>query len=61
MWAASFQEEISSMSEVSFEGRPAPPGYRWIFVTEFRHWRSGKIIRAADHGRKAFCLLVKVK
>lgn len=26
------------------------------FVTEFRHWRSGEIIRAADYGLKAFPL-----
>jgi hypothetical protein len=24
------------------------------FVTEFRHWRSGKLIRACDYGKKAF-------
>lgn len=24
------------------------------FVTEFRHWRSGKLIRAFDYGKKAF-------
>jgi len=24
------------------------------FVTQFRHWRSGKIIRARDYGLKAF-------
>lgn len=24
------------------------------FVTWFRHWRSGKIIKAADYGYKAF-------
>lgn len=24
------------------------------FVTEFRHWRSGKIIRAEDYGLRAF-------
>lgn len=41
------------------EERAAPRGFRWIFVTEFRHWRSGKIIRAVDHGRRAFCFLVR--
>jgi hypothetical protein len=42
------------------ESNHAPrPGYRLIFVTEFRHWRSGKIIRAADYGRKAFAFWVK--
>ncbi len=24
------------------------------FVAYFRHWRSGKIIRASDYGKKAF-------
>ncbi len=24
------------------------------FVTQFRHWRSGKIIKAEDYGLKAF-------
>jgi hypothetical protein len=24
------------------------------FVTQFKHWRSGKIIRAVDYGLKAF-------
>ena len=27
---------------------------RVVFVKEFRHWRSGKIIRAEDYGYKAF-------
>jgi hypothetical protein len=40
---------------------PAPPGMTWIFVAEFRHWKSGKIIRAVDKGKKAFCLLVRSK
>ncbi len=38
--------------------RPAPPGYRWIFVKSYRHWVSGKIIRAEDFGLEAFCFLV---
>lgn len=25
-----------------------------IFVKSFRHWRSGKIIKASDYGKKAF-------
>ena len=40
---------------------PAPPGFRWIFVTQYRHWRSGKIIRAVDYGREAFRFLVPTK
>jgi len=41
--------------------KPAPPGFRWIFVTEFRHWRSGKVIRAVDYGHKAFYFLARSK
>lgn len=25
-----------------------------VFRTWFRHWRTGRIIRASDYGRKAF-------
>ena len=39
--------------------KPAPPGFRWIFVRAFKHWRSGKMIYAADYGRTAFCFLVR--
>jgi len=39
----------------------APPGYRWVFIKSFRHWKSGKIIVASDYGRTAFCFLVRVK
>lgn len=39
----------------------APPGFMWIFVSEFVHWRSKKIIRARDHGKKAFAILVRAK
>ncbi len=35
------------------------PGYRLIFVKSFRHKRTGKIIRASDHGLKAFAIWVK--
>ena len=41
--------------------QPAPKGYRWIFVKQFVHWRSKQIIRAADHGRQAFRLLVRIR
>lgn len=43
------------------EKKEAPPGYRWVFVPEFRHWRSGKIIRAKDYGHEAFSFLVRQK
>lgn len=39
--------------------KPAPPGFRWIFVPKFRHWRSGKILWAKDYGLDAFCFLVR--
>jgi hypothetical protein len=39
--------------------RPAPPGYRWVFVPYFRHWRSGKLLYAADYGYEAWCFLVR--
>jgi len=41
--------------------RPAPKGCKWVFVPSFRHWRSKKIIRAADYGREAFCFLVRCR
>lgn len=39
--------------------KPPPKGFRWIFVKSFRHWRSGKIIHAEDHGLTSFCFLVR--
>lgn len=39
----------------------APPGSRWICVPYFRHWRSGKLIVAANYGKEAFCFLVRDK
>ena len=30
-----------------------------IFVKSFRHWRSGKIIRAEDYGKQAFVIRLK--
>ena len=38
---------------------PPPNGYRRVFIKEFRHWRSGKMIRATDYGKEAFSFLVK--
>jgi hypothetical protein len=38
---------------------PAPAGYERVFVKQFRHWKTGKIIRACDHGKEAFSFLVK--
>jgi hypothetical protein len=39
--------------------RPAPKGFRWVFVKRFTHWRSKKVIEASNHGREAFCFLVR--
>jgi hypothetical protein len=40
---------------------PAPAGFRWVCVPQFTHWRSKKVIKAEEHGRKAFCFLVRMK
>jgi len=40
---------------------PAPPGFRWVYTTHYRHWRSGKVIYAADYGYEAFRFLVPCK
>jgi hypothetical protein len=40
---------------------PAPVGFHWICTTQFRHWRSKKVIKAEDHGKKCFFLLVRGK
>ena len=38
------------------KGRCKPPKGSPRFVTHFRHWRSGKILSAADYGHKAWPL-----
>jgi hypothetical protein len=38
---------------------PAPKGYRWVFCSAFRHWKSKKILRAKDYGREAWCFLAR--
>jgi hypothetical protein len=40
---------------------PVPAGFRWICVPQFSHWRSKKVIKAEEHGRQAFCFLVRMK
>ena len=40
---------------------PAPAGFRWVCVPQFTHWRSKTVIKAEEHGRKAFCFLVRMK
>lgn len=39
------------------EARRATPGYRWVFRTTYRHYRTGKIMRARDYGYKAWTFL----
>lgn len=41
--------------------KPAPKGFRWVFVKQFKHWRSGKIIRAEDYGHEAFVFLARAR
>jgi hypothetical protein len=36
-----------------------PPGYRYVYVKQFRHWRSGKLIVASDYGHDAFRFTVR--
>jgi hypothetical protein len=36
-------------------------GYITIFVKAFRHWRTGKLIRAEDYGKEAFAFKVQTK
>lgn len=38
----------------------APPGFRWILTAEYMDPATGKVTRAADHQRKALCLLVAI-
>jgi hypothetical protein len=40
---------------------PAPAGFEWIRTKQFKHWRSKKTIKAADHGKKCFFFLVRRK
>lgn len=44
-----------------FEHRVAPAGYRWVFCPEFKHYRSGKILRAVDYGRTSWAFLVRAR
>jgi hypothetical protein len=39
---------------MSQRGRPAPQGYRWVFCSKVRHWRSGKLMRRRDGKKFAF-------
>jgi len=33
--------------------------YELVFVSYFRHWKTGKLIRARDYGYEAFPLRIK--
>lgn len=39
--------------------RPLPPGYRWVRVRSYRHWRSGRVIHARDYGKEFFIFPVR--
>jgi len=41
--------------------KPAPRGYRWVFVPKFKHYRTGKVLWAKDYGRKTWCFLVRCR
>ena len=43
------------------EKRPAPRGFRWVFVPRFTHWRSKNVIEPKDHAQQAFCFLVRTR
>ncbi len=38
----------------------APEGYEYIYVTHYRHAKSGKVIYARNYGKKVFRLCVPV-
>lgn len=37
--------------------KPAPKGFRWIFVKKINH-RCGRVLYAENYGKEAFCFLV---
>jgi hypothetical protein len=41
--------------------KPAPPGWRWVFVTRFWHARAKKYLFAADYGHECWCFLVRAR
>ncbi len=40
---------------------PAPPGKQWIYPSTIRHYKTGKLIRASDHGLRCFRILVSIE
>ncbi len=55
------EKELPSPMATDTTPFPAPAGFRWVCVPQFTHWRSKKVIKAEEHGRKAFCFLVRMK
>jgi hypothetical protein len=39
--------------------RPAPPGFRWLYVKSYRHYKTGKVMVATDYGYVAWRFLVR--
>ena len=37
----------------------APPGWRWIFVASYVHYRTKKVMVAKDYGYEAWRFLVR--
>lgn len=49
------------MQTVDMLMKPFEPVEEYIYVTQFRHPKTGRIIRARDYGKKAFRFPVKRK
>tara|TARA_B100000609_G_scaffold198691_2_gene198995 strand:+ start:1794 stop:2027 length:234 start_codon:yes stop_codon:yes gene_type:complete len=47
-------------SIMSHKYPPAPEGYEYIFVTHYKHAKTGKTLYAKHYGKKVFCLLVPI-
>lgn len=54
-------EEKTKRFGMAKQYRRVKPGYRRIFVKQFRHKWTGKIIRAENYGLKAFCFDVPIR
>lgn len=39
--------------------RAAPPGFKWVFVPRFWHWRKREYLYASDYGYSAWAFLVR--
>jgi hypothetical protein len=49
---------IATMANAPFN---APDGYRWVFTPFFWNVRAKRYLYASDYGRKARCILVRVR